>query len=81
MLLGVTELWGKIDLFPSSSVAPGKSRLQIPASPVIKVPVAGRDDGCGVPGTNDMRAVLAAPPTLGCFVIAALCCNYLWQGL
>lgn len=35
MLLGVTELWGKFDLFPSGSVAPGKSPLPVPASPVI----------------------------------------------
>lgn len=81
-MLGVTEFWDEIDLFPPSSGTPGKSPLPVPALPVISpISVAWHDDGCGVPSTDDMRAVLVAPPALACFVMATLGCNCLWQGL
>lgn len=84
MVSEVTGFWSEIHLFPSSSVAPDKSPLLVPASPVVNtIPAAWHfhEDGCGAPSADDMHAVLSALPTLGCFVMAASCCNHLWQGL
>lgn len=59
-------LWSQICLFPSSSVAPGKPPLwyQLPG---YTVPTAWNlcEGGCGLPGSNNVRAVLIALATQG----------------